>query len=179
MTGVQTCALPIYQFPLNIGDNVLAIQVHNYSNTSSDLSCIPFLTIGYTSNIENPKIPDSRINLPATYLHSNFKLKSNGEYLLLSDPSAVIIDSLFTGFIPTDKSKGRVSQGNEWKLFDKTTPGKPNPSTGYNGFLDPPIFSHLSGFYANSQTISLSTSSAQAKIYYTFDGSDPTEQSTL
>ncbi len=175
----ETIAIDHNQFPLNSGDNVLAIQVHNYSNTSSDLSCIPFLTIGYTSNIENPKIPDSRINLPANYLHSNFKLKSNGEYLLLSDPSAVIIDSLFTGFIPTDKSKGRVSQGSEWKFFDKTTPGKPNPSTGYNGFLDPPIFSHLSGFYANSQTISLSTSSAQAKIYYTFDGSDPTEQSTL
>ena len=75
------------QFPLQSGENVLAIQVHNYSNTSSDLSCIPFLTIGYTTNIENPRIPDSRINLPATYLHSNFKLKSNGEYLLLSDPS--------------------------------------------------------------------------------------------
>ena len=175
----ETIVINHDQFPLQSGDNVLAIQVHNYSNTSSDLSCIPFLTIGYTTNIENPRIPDSRINLPATYLHSNFKLKSNGEYLLLSDASAVIIDSLFTGFIPTDKSKGRVSQGSEWKLFDKTTPGKPNPSTGYDGFLDPPIFSTPSGFYVNNHSISLSAPNVQAKIYYSFDGSDPTEKSTL
>ena len=94
------------QLPLQSGENVIAVEVHNYSNTSSDLSCSPFLTIGYTSVYENYRKPDARINLPKTYLHTNFKIKSSGENLVLSNTNGEIIDSLFTGPIPTDKSKG-------------------------------------------------------------------------
>ena len=140
-----------------------------------------FLTIGYNTNIQNPKAPDPRIDLPTTYLHSNFKIKSGGEDIVLSNPSAAIIDSIYTGSIPTDKSKGRVSQGSEWKYFDNATPGKSNPSTGYNGFLDSPTFSTASGFYNNSQLVSLNYSNASigAKIYFTQDGSEPDQNSIL
>ena len=110
------------QVPLQTGQNILAIEVHNFSNTSSDLSCIPFLTIGYTSTYENMPEPDARINLPSTYLHSNFKIKSSGETIVLSNNSGAIIDSLFTGLIPTDKSKGRTPQARDWKLFDVPSP---------------------------------------------------------
>ena len=177
----ETIIVDHNQYPLQTGENVLAIQVHNYSTTSSDLSCTPFLTIGYNTNIQNPKAPDPRIDLPTTYLHSNFKIKSGGEDLILSNPSAAIIDSIYTGSIPTDKSKGRVSQGSEWKYFDNTTPGKSNPSTGYNGFLDSPTFSTASGFYNNSQLVSLNYSNVSigAKIYFTQDGSEPDQNSTL
>ena len=90
------------QVPLQTGQNLLAIEVHNYSNNSSDLSCIPFLTIGYTSTYENMREPDARINLPSTYLHTNFKIKSSGENIVMSDNNGAIIDSIFTGPIPTD-----------------------------------------------------------------------------
>ena len=80
----ETIIVDHNQYPLQTGENVLAIQVHNYSTTSSDLSCTPFLTIGYNTNIQNPKAPDPRIDLPTTYLHSNFKIKSGGEDLILS-----------------------------------------------------------------------------------------------
>ena len=94
--------------PLQSGENTIAIEVHNFSNSSSDLTCIPFLTIGYKSTYANLREPDKRIYLPETYLHTNFKIKSSGEYLVLSDSNGVIVDSVFSGSIPTDRSKGRV-----------------------------------------------------------------------
>ena len=165
------------QIPFQNGQNIIAIEVHNYSNTSSDLSCIPFLTIGYTSTYESMRKPDVRINLPSTYLHTNFKIKSSGENVVLSDNNGAIIDSIFTGPIPTDKSKGRTLQGRDWKLFDVPSPGKPNPETGYNGFLTSPAFSIKSGFFDNPQTIALTHNNADAKIYLTFNGSIPNENS--
>ena len=165
------------QVPLQTGQNILAIEVHNFSNTSSDLSCIPFLTIGYTSTYENMPEPDARINLPSTYLHSNFKIKSSGETIVLSNNSGAIIDSLFTGLIPTDKSKGRTPQARDWKLFDVPSPGSANPEAGYNGFLSPPVFSIKTGFFNSPQIISLAHSNTDAKIYFTLDGSVPNENS--
>lgn len=165
------------QLPLVTGLNVLAIEVHNYSNSSSDLSCIPFLTIGYTAGYENMRVPDPRIDLPETHLHTNYKIKSSGEHLVLSNNNGEILDSLFTGPIPTDKSKGRTLQSGDWKLFDVPSPGSPNPSVGYNGFLSPPVFSIKTGFYSNPQTITLSHSNADAKIHFTLDGSIPNENS--
>ena len=165
------------QVPLQTGQNILAIEVHNFSNTSSDLSCIPFLTIGYTSTYENMREPDARINIPSTYLHSNFKIKSSGETIVLSNNSGAIIDSLFTGLIPTDKSKGRTPQARDWKLFDVPSPGSANPEAGYNGFLSPPVFSIKTGFFNSPQIISLAHSNTDAKIYFTLDGSVPNENS--
>ena len=167
------------QLPLQSGENVIAVEVHNYSNTSSDLSCSPFLTIGYTSVYENYRKPDARINLPKTYLHTNFKIKSSGENLVLSNTNGEIIDSLFTGPIPTDKSKGRTLQNLDWKLFDLPSPGSANPSAGYNGFLSPPIFSATTGFFDTEQSITLTHLNQDAKIYYTKDGSEPNENSLL
>ena len=167
------------QLPLQTGKNVLAVEVHNYSNTSSDLSCIPFLTIGYSAYYENVREPDSRIDLPNTFLHTNYKIKSAGEYIVLSNTNGEIIDSLFTGEIPTDKSKGRALSDGKWKLFDIPTPGAINPSVGYNGFLSPPIFSTKTGFFSEAQTITLSHSNPEAKIYFTLDGSEPSENSLV
>ena len=165
--------------PLQSGENTIAIEVHNFSNSSSDLTCIPFLTIGYKSTYANLRVPDKRINLPETYLHTNFKIKSTGEYLVLSDSNGVIVDSVFSGSIPTDRSKGRVLGGSSWKLFDTPTPEKANPSIGYNGFLSPPIFSIKTGFYSTAQKITLAHFNSDAKIYYTLDGSEPNENSYI
>ena len=128
---------------------------------------------------ENYRKPDARINLPKTYLHTNFKIKSSGENLVLSNTNGEIIDSLFTGPIPTDKSKGRTLQNLDWKLFDLPSPGSANPSAGYNGILSPPIFSATTGFFDTEQTITLTHLNQDAKIYYTKDGSEPNENSLL
>jgi len=166
------------QLPLQTGENTIAIEVHNFSNSSSDLTCIPFLTIGYGLIYQNLREPDRRINLPNTYLHTNFKIKSKGDDLVLSDNNGAIVDSVFTGSIPTDKSKGRALQDGSWKLFDNPTPGKANPAIGYKGFLSSPVFSVKTGFYSKAQKITLSHFNSDAKIYYTLDGSVPNENSS-
>lgn len=42
-----------------------------------------------------------------------------------------------------------------------------------------PVFSPAGGTYSKAQDVTITSATTQAKIYYTTDGSDPTEQSTL
>ena len=53
------------------GDNVLAIQAHNISSTSSDLSCIPFLTIGRKKASDNSKPVPDILEINNSFLHTN------------------------------------------------------------------------------------------------------------
>ena len=171
--------IDIDKYPLLKGENILGIQVHNYNQDSSDLSCIPFLTAGYNTEEENYRVPDIRIELPISYFHTNFKIKSEGEIIILSDTLGEIIDSISTGKIPTDKSKGRIKESSDWAFFENPTPGLSNNQVDYRGFLSPPTFSGESGFYFGTNTINLTHDENGVKIFYTFDGSVPDQNSKL
>ena len=173
--------LDINEVPLIAGENVLAIEVHNYNIYSSDLSCIPFLTFGYNTIQTNVREPNPSINLPTFYLHTNFKINSNGENLILSTPLGETIDSVYTGIIHRDISLGRLLEGDTWGIFSEPTPNSSNNTPPYIGTLLPPGFSQPSGFYPNGQTIYLSLTSEipNAQIYFTIDGSEPTTSSLL
>ena len=43
----ESVDINLEEHSLNIGNNTIAIEVHNFGSNSSDLSCIPFLTLGY------------------------------------------------------------------------------------------------------------------------------------
>ena len=92
---------------------------------SSDLSCIPMLTIGYNVEKSDFRNPDPRINLPNSFLHTNFKIKSEGEDVVLSNASGKILDSYNSVYIQTDRSKGRIKEGDTWSFFEIST--RPNP----------------------------------------------------
>ena len=51
----------------NQGDNVLAIQVHNYSIDSSDLSIIPVLSVEVNSSVSSYREPPNWFSDPGTY----------------------------------------------------------------------------------------------------------------
>jgi len=110
-------------------------------------------------------------------LHTNFKIKSSGEVLILSDQNGEIIDSLFTGLIPSNFSKGRQPDGsNNWVYFENPSPGKSNLSDGLEEFkvVDLPNFSQKGGFYDSSITLTLSLSNnIDNVILYSQDGSNP------
>jgi len=169
--------IDINKFPIINGENILAIQVHNYNEGSSDLSCIPFLTAGYNIEKDNTRKPDSRMTLPVSYLHTNFKIKSEGETIILRDALGAIVDSINTGEIPANRSKGRIKESSVWSLFEKPTPGLTNDQVGYLGFLPTPSFSIESGFYNQTKLISLTHEYKDAKIYYTLNGSMPGQNS--
>ena len=171
----EEISIDLNEFPIVSGDNTLAVEVHNYNTSSSDLSCIPFLTLGYNSEIDNATEPHQLMVLPSSYLHTNFKLSSNGDDLILSDQDEIVIDSIFTGTLETDMSFGRYFESSSWVLFAEPTPGSSNSTSSYAGALSPIEFSMASGFYNQGQiSVELSTPDESATIYFTTDGTTPT-----
>ncbi|MCI0494703.1 CotH kinase family protein [candidate division KSB1 bacterium] len=163
------------------GKNVLAIQVHNSGIESSDLSLIPFLSIGLTTPLPgSPRGMSPFLNPIANYLHTNFKINAEGERIALYHLNGQLLDQIDTGQMPTDISLGRQPDGSAtWLYFDQPTPGESNRAPGYAGFAREPIFSHAGGFYSQGFLLSLAPSSPQASIYYSLDGSLPTTLSNL
>ena len=116
----------------------------------------------------------------ATAQHSNFKLSAQGEIIGLYNPEGALIDALEYGQQHSDISYGRQPDGNStWYFFANPTPGESNTSSGVlNATLSPdPVFSIQSGFYDGNQDLFLSVSDQEAHIYYTLDGSIPTDTS--
>ena len=165
---------------LRQGDNVLAVQVHNVGTGSSDLTAIAFLTFGMINQPADPGgVPDI-LNPGRRYLHTNFKLKSEGETILLSDADGQILDLKGAGEMLTDVSYGRQPDGgNQWYYFREPTPGSANTTTAFGSTLSGvPQFSHEGGFYDSGISLELSGSTGDT-IYYSLDGSIPTAESEV
>ena len=159
---------------LQNGENVLAIQVHNSSTTSSDLTLIPFLTLGMSVIPSNPRAVHPILLLPNKYLHTNFKLSADGESLVITNPQGNLIDQISFSTLRSDVSYGRQPDGeNAWFLFSNATPENPNSTVGFNGITSEPQISHQGGFYTSPIAVSLSAGSVNDTVYYTLDGSEP------
>lgn len=162
---------------LKNGTNVLAVEIHNVSGTSTDLTAVPFLSLGQTTvqNCRKSKL----LGLSTSTLHTNFKISSSGEPLILSSPDSVIVDSLGSVIISVNVSYGIVPGSAEKKYFIEPTPGLPNGSIGYYLLEDDSVkFNKKSQFITSSIALQLS-SSANLPIYYTKDNSEPTRMSNL
>jgi hypothetical protein len=164
------------------GTNVITIQGHNTSSSSSDLSLVPILTIGETPN-GSANATSSYFSVPTSYYHTNFKLDQLTETAYLSTPDGVCVDSLKAMVPDPDISFGRQPDGTTGKFyFAIATPGTSNNNqvgTITPNKTDDVLFSVTGGYYAGGTTVSLSTPVVTDRIYYTTDGSLPSEQSTL
>lgn len=117
----------------------------------------------------------------ATYLHANFSLTGDGEYLGLYSAGGSMVQE-FDSFPKNSPfhSYGRDPAGSgNYGYLRKATPGQGNSGTMMLDYVRTPDFSIPGGHYNTSQTITLSTSTAGAEIRYTTDGSDPSSSSTL
>lgn len=164
---------------LSEGENVLAIQVHNHSLGSSDLTAIPFFTLGYVQHPGFETTVSSLINFVPVGLHTNFSIAADGEDLILTDPSGATVDSVYTSRLTVNISLGRKPDGSpHWRLFNEPTPGKSNSTPGYDTLQLPAVnFSHQGGKYSGSISLQLSTENPNDSIFYTTDGSEPTVNS--
>ncbi len=112
-------------------------------------------------------------------LHTNFKIKSSGEIIVLSDATGQLVDQVYSAILETDISLGRnINNISEWLLYTTATPASANTTSGVRNYSEEPVFSIAGGFYSNNVSVSLSTTYGLANIYYTLDGSEPTESST-
>lgn len=159
------------------GENVLAIQVHNINTNSSDLSIIPFLTLGTINPILGIDVANL-IDIPSSFLHTNFKL-STEETVYLYDATGKFQDSLYLTPSPRNTTIGRFPDGAmNTRLFEETTPDAANSSTNFLGVSDDKItFSIQSGIYDNTQAVALASDNQNAVIHYTVDGTNPTSNS--
>lgn len=112
---------------------------------------------------------------PAGELHTNFKLSAGGEYLALVSPGGTTILQEFAPTFPAlgaDVSYGILAGDlSTARVLGSPTPGQPNDAT-----LPAPAavsFSLGSRTFSGTVSVDLSTTSAEATIHYTTDGSVP------
>ncbi len=154
------------------GDNVIAVEVHNHSLSSSDMTAIPFLSIGELDTPDSP-LPSFLESPAQSQFHTNFKVNSDGELVMLTSPDGGSLDSIRVPELPSDISWGREpdASGNMF-YFNPPTPGETNVG-GFTVPAEPPVLSPGPGFY--NFGISLSMGAVpQGRVYkYTLDGSIP------
>lgn len=111
---------------------------------------------------------------PANELHTNFKIKASGEYLLLSNNGEIVIDHFELIELQSDKSYGRLPDGTtNLGYLRNPTPNWTNNGEEFISMID---FTQASGFYPTPFNLSMSCADS---IHYTTDGSLPTSNSTL
>ena len=120
---------------------------------------------------------DDLIPINAEYLHTNFKLSEGGEYLGLFDAQGSLVDEIDPDY-PAQYpfySYGRDESGSNWVYFANPSPAADNAVTGLVDRAKSVQFSVEGGFYSNAVMLVLSTTTSNATIRYTTDGSIPTE----
>ncbi len=163
---------------LQNGQNMLAIEVHNFGENSSDMSCIPFLSAGYTSEAFVSETPQPQAWLPQVEWHANFKVNSGSETLYLSGSSG-LVDSMAVPALAADESFGLLPDGSENRgIFVQPTPAAANMGPHYAGRAPDISASPVGGFFVTAPRVYLQADSGFA-IRYTLDGSTPHENSAL
>ena len=110
----------------------------------------------------------------ATYLHSNFKLAAEGEYLGLVNAAGQVVSVFAPAYPPQSyfHSYGRDTNG-LWGHLSAATPGGPNVGAALASAPAAPEFSEPGGFRIGSVSLVLTSSTAGVTIRYTVDGSEP------
>ena len=118
-------------------------------------------------------------------IYTGFGLSSGGEYLALYSPAGALISEFSAGGADypaqlPDVSYGFVNDGN-FNLpsyFSTPTPGSPNTNP-IAGIVDRVSASLPAGFYESNRSVTLSTPTAGATIFYTTNGSTPSPSNGL
>jgi len=169
------------------------IEIHNTSNEPIDVGGMYL-----TDDLDSPtmwRIPDDNPSattiLPDGYLliwadndtadlglHANFRLDATGDQIILvAADGSTLIDSIAFGDQAADISYGRypnASRNLRYMAFP--TPGGENIGV-YIGFVADTKFSHDRGFYDAPFSVSITTETEDALIYYTLDGTEPYDTS--
>ncbi len=163
---------------LQAGNNVLAIQVHNSGTNSSDMTALPFLTVGQSAPATSTP-PDYLILPGERQFHTNFKISSTGERLQLTTPSGVVMDTVEVPELSADLAYGRESDGADtFHYFSQPTPGEANVG-GFVHLAFPAVPTTTPGFYSAAIAIEIEPQDEGTFYRYTTDGSKPNNSSSL
>jgi gliding motility-associated-like protein len=168
------------------------VEIYNTSGTAVDLT--GYFFSDKSSNVMKWMVPSGSVpangytmvyyskrnTVQGAEIHPSFTLnQTQGEWIILSDPLANVVDSLKMRFVTKeDHSIGRTTNGaNTWSLFTSPTPNAANTG-GVNYYTPKPIFSLAPGFYSTAQSVTITCTNLSATIRYTLDGSDVIATST-
>jgi gliding motility-associated-like protein len=114
------------------------------------------------------------------FYYASFKLtQTKPETIVLTDDTGLIIDSITTNPTQVNHSRGRnATTGNNWALYTNPTPNA-NNGVAVNNYAATPVFNAVAGYYASAQTITITSATAGAIIYYTLDGTQPNTNSNV
>jgi hypothetical protein len=157
------------------GQNVLAIEIHNISPTSSDLTARTWLHFGiHTPDVIYGPNPPFFNTVNVTNYHTNFKI-GFGETVRLFNYDGISIDSIEVPYLLPGHSLMRTDDAGDWCLTDSITPAAPNGNKCKSGYAATPVISPAAGFYQTDQTVSINGND----VRYTTDGSEPVDTSLL
>jgi hypothetical protein len=111
--------------------------------------------------------------------HASFRLKREGEQLAMTqiiNNEIHWIDSVSFGRVQLNTSYGRTMDGGpEFSLLTDITPGSTNNAA--TKYLSAPVISPEGSIFSESQQVSISSTEDNVQIFYTEDGSEPTNMS--
>ncbi len=159
---------------LQPGENVLSVRIFNQSIGSSDLTAIPFLSLGYQDGGGNQMHQSPYFDIPQIGLHTNFKLDSDLDSLYLADATGAIIDSVQV-VIPAKYSYGRrLDNLDKWAFYTEPTPSKANTTPAFeNTTLGEVNYSIQGGYQKSAIVLALTAENPGDSIFYTLDGTEP------
>jgi len=168
----------------NQSDQPINLSGWSLSDDPTDLRqwTLPGLTLDsraylviFASGKNQPMLITQTSGLSQTVvLHANFKLNQHGELLTLHNVLTGESLPLQLPQQPYNLAYGLTTNG--YAYLNRPTPGQPNDETlALMGQVAPITFSPARGFYDAPLLVELQTETSEATIYYTTDGSTPTE----
>ena len=116
-------------------------------------------------------------------LDTGFKVSYTGSTVYLVDAEGMVTDAFETGFQRAGVSSGRaIVDGVLTRLFySSPTKGAANAAEkGYPSYAQPAVIESSAGkLVAESHTVTITTAEKNGVIYYTLDGTKPTQSSTV
>ncbi len=123
-------------------------------------------------DFEGP-IPAQHFRIESREIHTNFRIASAGEELVLTRPNGEVVDYFPPVDLPRDISYGRQPDGGpDWFYFDQPTPGSANDTPSVT-FPPAVTIGEPRGFRTEPFQVTLTSSDPGATIRYTLDGSEP------
>ncbi|MDB4400532.1 lamin tail domain-containing protein [Akkermansiaceae bacterium] len=123
-------------------------------------------------------LADGSTEVPGDYLHASFALSSNGEFLGLSNASGAFVSQFDDGF-PKQypfQSYGLSAGGDgNYTFFESPSPGVANTGVELLGAVKKPNFAPAGGVYDETVELTITSTTDDAVIRYTVDGSEPSE----
>ncbi len=114
-------------------------------------------------------------DLTGKYIHAPFSLNRSESWLYVTHGETGFCDLLRLQQVPRLASAGREHE--EILYYDKPTPGQENTG-GVSAITEDPFVKTPGGIYNEVEALSVELS-GEGTIYYTLDGSEPTESSRL